>query len=77
MLDLPFLAAEEEEIGAQLPASAVLTEAVDRTKRQEVCDSAGGRTWTGRSCEAVREGRGSGAQDAFGEEEVWIAWEEF
>ena len=27
MLDLPFLAAEEEEIGAQLPASAVLTEA--------------------------------------------------
>ena len=43
MLDLPFLAAEEEEIGAQLPASAMLTEAADRTKRQEVCDSAGER----------------------------------
>lgn len=41
MLGLPFLAAEEEEIGAQLAASAVLTETVDRTKCQEVCDSAG------------------------------------
>ena len=34
MPGLPFLAAKEKEIGAQLPASAVLTEAVDRASGQ-------------------------------------------